>query len=1232
MFLKYSTNLIPLKKSRGKGSQGKKTANISQESVDVFDESEPEPAKKKTGSRSTRGAVIQDTPSAPKPKPAASKLKLKGVQSLTPEEQEVADTMQALKESKKTSRRQLGIRGSSEGIGRITRVPDESKVVSATSNDGIVSILKIIIIREDYQEYGLSVPDSRGKGSQGKKTSDISQELVDVFDESEPEPAKKKTGSRSTRGAVIQDTPKQEAADTMQALKESKKTSRRQLGIGGSSEGIGRITRVPDESKVVSATSSEGTGTKPGVLDEEKVISKENVILEWGSDNESEHSEDSQLNSDEEDKKDNNGDADDEDEDNDHISDTQDTDKEDAKTESAEDEIYKYKIQDGMTDAAKADVEKTVKGDAELAGNAMASDYQVKVSTKFPLPSSSLSVSSGFETPQIESPSVLQVHVSVISEATTLPPIPEIPTETPVSTARSPTHVTPTISILQHATKPIPIAPITIEAPTITTVISEFDALTIVLQTHIADLIQKYSMKPTPEPNKIQKPTINLVPETKKTSFEIHKIKKEQAKKKKMPKYTTNQEPQRQHDDDEDPSAGPNQGKKTKRRRTKESESFMKPSTTKETSKGKAPSKSSKTGKSATTKKLIEEPITDVVMDDLETNANKDVLWFNRIVSAVKDPLTFDELMATPFNFSKFAINHLKLDHLTQEILAGPVYNLLKGTCNRSIELEEKVHYIYPKTKAARYEIIGIEDMVLTLWSPTKVGYDKDALKGIKHWGDKQKLCQIFPSDKKLPDPVSIGTEGTSREQKKPQFTIKSTNKAALEEYDLKSAIYQSIHANKSFYKNPINHRLYHALMEALIEDENTMDKEVADTGKDHKRKHDDDDEDDDDKDPPAGPKQGKKTKRRRTKESKSSKKPSTTKETPKDDDGYDVVRDDDQPQDTSEFKTRKTLNLDWFKQSPKPPTLSTCSSSIELEYNFQECFNALIDKLDWNNPEGDRYPFDLSKPLPLQGPLGYRTIAADYFLNNDLEYLKTSDPEVTYTSSITKTKAARYEIKGIEDMIHTLWSKQISKQNVYSTKEILGVKSVSVMKLHRYRQLVEIMVKRSDQQLYMFKKGDFVDLHLNDIEDMLLLTVQHKLFHLDEIDIVDFIVALCMFTRSLILKRRVKDLQLGVERIVYEDLDKQKTVLQADELYKFSDGTLKSVRDEIHHRVLDFCLDYNKEMPKRKWTVVDPKRLSLMIELIDKQLREREIIKNMKRLVGARELEMHYKLMTRTI
>nr|GFB87099.1 hypothetical protein [Tanacetum cinerariifolium] len=51
----------------------------------------------------------------------------------------------------------------------------------------------------------------------------------------------------------------------------------------------------------------------------------------------------------------------------------------------------------------------------------------------------------------------------------------------------------------------------------------------------------------------------------------------------------------RKHDDDnEDPLAGPNQGKQTKRRRTKKSKSSKNLSSTKETPKGKAPTKGSK--------------------------------------------------------------------------------------------------------------------------------------------------------------------------------------------------------------------------------------------------------------------------------------------------------------------------------------------------------------------------------------------------------------------------------------------------------------------------------------------------------------------------------------------------------------------------------------------------------------------------------------------------------------
>ncbi|GKF53015.1 hypothetical protein Tco_0159925, partial [Tanacetum coccineum] len=71
-------------------------------------------------------------------------------------------------------------------------------------------------------------------------------------------------------------------------------------------------------------------------------------------------------------------------------------------------------------------------------------------------------------------------------------------------------------------------------------------------------------------------------------------------------------------------------------------------------------------------------------------------------------------------------------------------------------------------------------------------------------------------------------------------YSIRSTDKVDLEEFNLKSALFKHMNKIKSANRNTANYRLYHALMEALIADEDTMDKEVADKVKDHKRRRSD--------------------------------------------------------------------------------------------------------------------------------------------------------------------------------------------------------------------------------------------------------------------------------------------------------------------------------------------------------------------------------------------------------
>nr|GFA08699.1 hypothetical protein [Tanacetum cinerariifolium] len=204
------------------------------------------------------------------------------------------------------------------------------------------------------------------------------------------------------------------------------------------------------------------------------------------------------------------------------------------------------------------------------------------------------------------------------------------------------------------------------------------------------------------------------------------------------------------------------------------------------------------------------------------------------------------------------------------------------------------------------------------------------------------------------------------------------------------------------------------------------------------------------------------------------------------------------------------------------------------------------------------------------------------------------TNPEKKYTTSITKTKAAQYEIVEIKYMVLTLWS---TTKVGYDKDAKKGIKHWGKRRKLRYGHLEEIVVRRADRQVYKFKEGDFVDLHLNDIEDMLLLVVQHKLFQLDGSDIVDLIVALRITLHSIIQSNS-------------------------------KNSTLNRIRDELHHRILDFRLGYNKEMSRRKWTSIDKRRSELMDKLIDKHMRERRIVRNLERLVGAWELEMDYKIL----
>nr|GFD16041.1 hypothetical protein [Tanacetum cinerariifolium] len=116
----------------------------------------------------------------------------------------------------------------------------------------------------------------------------------------------------------------------------------------------------------------------------------------------------------------------------------------------------------------------------------------------------------------------------------------------------------------------------------------------------------------------------------------------------------------------------------------------------------------------------------------------------------------------------------------------------------------------------------------------------------------------------------------------------------------------------------------------------------------------------------------------------------------------------------------------------------------------------------------------------------------------------------------------------------------------------------------------------RDDDKLYKFKEGNFKRLHIQDIEDMLLLLVQGKLTNLTV-----------------------------EERFAFNNKGKHNRLMRIDELHKFNDGTLNDVRTALDDLIKGIQMKY---LPHAIWRKSDKERAAAMIQAIDKQLKTRRI------------------------
>ncbi|GJR52005.1 hypothetical protein Tco_1402526, partial [Tanacetum coccineum] len=234
----------------------------------------------------------------------------------------------------------------------------------------------------------------------------------------------------------------------------------------------------------------------------------------------------------------------------------------------------------------------------------------------------------------------------------------------------------------------------------------------------------------------------------------------------------------------------------------------------------------------------------------------------------------------------------------------------------------------------------------------------------------------------------------------------------------------------------------------------------------------------------------------------------------------------------------------------------STHSSYAELEYDFEECYKALSEKLDWENSEGGG--------------------------------------------------------------------------DVYSTKRILADTHVRLLRENFDTGTLEEIFKKS------------------------------SLTNISGDDVANFAIALRMFTRSLVIQKRVEDFQLRVESyqkkinvtkldttrpdlrkrhsytpykepqgFIYFDDHKKNMLMRSDELYKFSDGTLTRFLSSLKDITKNINMEY---LPKRRWSNLEKKRAHFMIKDINKLLKERRMMRSLEKFVGEHQSDTKVFTMTMEI
>ncbi|GKE91169.1 hypothetical protein Tco_1572264, partial [Tanacetum coccineum] len=172
----------------------------------------------------------------------------------------------------------------------------------------------------------------------------------------------------------------------------------------------------------------------------------------------------------------------------------------------------------------------------------------------------------------------------------------------------------------------------------------------------------------------------------------------------------------------------------------------------------------------------------------------------------------------------------------------------------------------------------------------------------------------------------------------------------------------------------------------------------------------------------------------------------------------------------------------------------------------------------------------------------------------------------------------------------------------VWTHMRILSVVKIEVFSLYGYDYMKTIVLLRANLNEYIIAKRDFKYLYPSDFKDLYLLNLQGYLNHLPPQNKKILSTAVNLWIRNLVIRQRVKDLQLGIESyqtklnltkprwdatgfefkhdftvidslrdITFRDKYGVQMIMRFNEIYKFSDDTLQQIDETLDYCVKEF-------------------------------------------------------------